>query len=78
MEGVNAEIWIQIDTQKLQLNIKKDNKTIKTLKNIAIGQGGAGQKLKRGDNITPIGIIELPGLTIKVLFTVFLVLIIHR
>jgi murein L,D-transpeptidase YafK len=39
----------------LELAIKKDNETITTLKNIAIGQEGAGQKLKRGDNITPVG-----------------------
>lgn len=55
LPGKCAEIWIQIDTQKLVLLIKKDQKTIKTLKDIAIGQEGAGQKRKRGDNITPLG-----------------------
>ncbi len=49
------DIWLLIDTQKLQLEIKRGNKTIKVLSNIAIGRNGAGVKQKRGDDVTPLG-----------------------
>lgn len=48
-------IWISIDTSKLRLEVKRGNKTLVVMKNIAIGQNGAGIKKSRGDDITPIG-----------------------
>ncbi len=49
------EVWIEINTQKQQLLIKRGDKTIATLTDIAIAQNGSGYKREQGDNITPIG-----------------------
>jgi len=48
-------VWILIDTKKMQLEVKKGNKMIAVMENIAIGRGGAGFKKHVGDDITPIG-----------------------
>ena len=48
-------VWILIDTKKMQLEVKKGNKTIAVMDNLAIGRGGAGFKNRVGDDITPIG-----------------------
>lgn len=49
------EVWLLINTEKLNLEIKKGDKTIAIMKNVAIGRGGAGFKQYVGDDITPIG-----------------------
>ncbi len=48
-------VWILIDTQKLQLSVKRGKKTLMVLDNIAIGRNGAGFKTHVGDDVTPIG-----------------------
>ena len=48
-------IWIEIDTQALTLQVKQEKHTLETFKNIAIGRNGAGVKLRKGDDITPLG-----------------------
>lgn len=48
-------IWLLVDTTKLTLEVKQENKTLVTMNNIAIGQKGAGFKKHRGDDITPKG-----------------------
>jgi murein L,D-transpeptidase YafK len=48
-------IWLLVDTNALKIEVKKGETTIDTIDGIAIGQGGAGQKVHRGDNITPYG-----------------------
>jgi murein L,D-transpeptidase YafK len=55
--SISAEekVWLLIDTNNLTLEIKKGNKTIVMMKNIAIGRNGAGFKKKIGDGTTPIG-----------------------
>jgi murein L,D-transpeptidase YafK len=49
------DVWILVDTEKLNMEIKKGEKTIAVLSNIAIGRNGAGVKNQRGDDITPLG-----------------------
>ena len=49
------EVWLLVDTKKLQLEIKRGNKTVSVFENIAIGQQGAGFKHRIGDDITPVG-----------------------
>ena len=44
-----------VDTQKLSMEVKKGDKTIAVLENIAIGRNGAGEKNYRGDDVTPLG-----------------------
>jgi murein L,D-transpeptidase YafK len=53
--GENEKIWLLVDTQKQFLAIKHGKKTVKFLKNIAIGQNGAGEKKRLGDDVTPKG-----------------------
>jgi murein L,D-transpeptidase YafK len=49
------DIWLLVDTSALKIEVKKGEKTLETLEGIAIGQGGAGFKHHRGDNVTPFG-----------------------
>jgi murein L,D-transpeptidase YafK len=49
------DIWLLVDTSALTIQVKKGEKTIETINDIAIGQAGAGLKSHRGDNITPFG-----------------------
>ncbi|WP_246534995.1 L,D-transpeptidase family protein [Methylomonas paludis] len=51
----DQDVWLLVDTVNLNMEIKKGEKTIAVLKNIAIGRNGAGEKLHRGDDITPLG-----------------------
>jgi murein L,D-transpeptidase YafK len=51
----DSDIWILVDTQKLSIEVKKGDKTLVVLDNIAIGRNGAGEKIHRGDDITPLG-----------------------
>lgn len=48
-------VWLLVDTQALKIEVKQGEKTVDTIEGIAIGQSGPGQKLHRGDNITPLG-----------------------
>jgi len=48
-------IWLLVDTSSLTIEVKRGEKTLETINDIAIGQGGAGHKSHRGDNITPYG-----------------------
>lgn len=49
------DVWLLVDTTALKIEVKKGNKTLETINDIAIGRGGAGVKRHRGDNITPFG-----------------------
>ncbi len=48
-------VWLLVDTKELKIEVKQGEKTIDIIDGIAIGQSGAGQKMHRGDNITPSG-----------------------
>ncbi len=49
------DIWLLIDTKNLLLKVKQGDETLDVFNNIAIGRGGAGEKNKAGDDITPLG-----------------------
>jgi murein L,D-transpeptidase YafK len=51
----NENVWLLIDTNALKIEIKKGDKTVETISDIAIGRGGAGRKSHRGDDVTPFG-----------------------
>ncbi len=57
--------WLLIDTQKLTLEVKKGNKTLAVMENIAIGRNGAGFKKRRGDDITPLGTYKISWINDK-------------
>jgi len=47
--------WLLVDTNAMQISVKRGEETLIVFDNIAIGQNGAGLKTERGDNITPKG-----------------------
>lgn len=49
------DVWLLVDTNALKIEVKKGEQTVDIIEGIAIGQAGAGQKMHRGDNITPFG-----------------------
>jgi len=51
----DRDIWLLIDTQSRNLEIKKGDKTVEVLEHVVIGRKGAGTKQYRGDDITPLG-----------------------
>lgn len=51
----DQNVWVLVDTQKLSMEVRKGDKTVAVLDNIAIGRNGAGEKNHRGDDITPLG-----------------------
>lgn len=53
--SANDSIWLLVDTNALKIEVKKGEQTVDIIEGIAIGRSGAGQKLHRGDNITPYG-----------------------
>ncbi len=61
----SEDIWIYIDIEKLQLEVKQGNKTLAVMENIAIGRSGAGFKQRIGDDITPIGTYKIAWINKK-------------
>lgn len=51
----HQSVWLLIDTQKQQLEVKRGDETLQVFSNIAIGRNGAGFKNRRGDDVTPLG-----------------------
>lgn len=51
----DADIWLLIDTQTRNLEVKKGQKTLEVLDHVVIGRKGAGTKQRRGDDVTPLG-----------------------
>jgi murein L,D-transpeptidase YafK len=49
------DFWLLVDTTTLKIEVKKGERTVDTISDIAIGRGGAGYKTHRGDDITPYG-----------------------
>lgn len=49
------DVWLLVDTQKLQLEVKRGSKTVMLFENIAIGRKGSGIKTHVGDDVTPLG-----------------------
>lgn len=53
--SANDDIWLLVDTTALKIEVKRGEKTLDTISDIAIGRAGAGFKTHRGDNVTPYG-----------------------
>ncbi len=70
--GFSTEaIWLLVDTDKLTLEVKQSNKTLFVLKDIAIGQNGAGFKKSIGDDITPLGEYKISWINKKSRYNTF-------
>ena len=67
----DPEVWLLVDTESLSMEIKKGDKTIAVLKNIAIGRNGAGEKNHRGDDVTPLGNFRIGWINQKSSFRKF-------
>ena len=67
----DSDVWLLVDTQKLNMEVKKGEKTVAVLENIAIGRNGAGEKSHRGDDITPLGNYRIGWINEKSAFRKF-------
>ncbi len=52
-------VWLLVDTQSMNLEVKRGQKTIEVFDNISIGRNGAGYKEHRGDDVTPLGTYKI-------------------
>ncbi len=60
----NSEItprgsWLLVDTKADTLTVMQDNRPVEVFRQIALGTSGAGMKLRRGDNKTPVGVFRV-------------------
>jgi murein L,D-transpeptidase YafK len=67
----HQDVWLLIDTQKMQLEVKQGEQTVLVLSNIAVGRSGAGIKTRRGDDITPLGEYKIGWVNEKSQFHTF-------
>lgn len=67
----DQDVWLLVDTQKLSMEVKKGDKTVAVLQNIAIGRSGAGEKNHRGDDVTPLGNFRIGWINEKSSFRKF-------
>lgn len=65
------DIWLLIDTQKLELEVKLGDVTLVKFSNISIGRNGSGFKNKRGDDITPLGKYKISWINRKSRYNLF-------
>lgn len=67
----DPSVWLLVDTQKQNMEVKKGDKTVAVLENIAIGRSGAGEKNHRGDDVTPVGDFRIGWINHKSQFRKF-------
>lgn len=67
----DPDVWLLVDTQKLNVEVKKGERTVAVLENIAIGRNGAGEKNHRGDDVTPLGNYRIGWINEKSAFRKF-------
>ncbi len=60
--NAESEIWIEINTSKLQLAIMKEGKTLLLFSDISIGRFGASRTRMHGSNLTPIGTFKISSI----------------
>lgn len=66
-----TDIWLLIDTQTRNLEVKKGDETIDVLEHVVIGRKGAGTKEHRGDDVTPLGSYRIGWINDKSSFRKF-------
>ena len=69
--SASEAVWLQIDTEKLTLEVKKGSKTLAVMENISIGRNGAGTKQRVGDDVTPLGTYKIKWINNKSRFYKF-------
>ncbi len=67
----DPDVWLLVDTQTRNLEIKKGEETIEVLDHVVIGRKGAGTKEHRGDDITPLGNFRIGWINEKSSFRKF-------
>ncbi len=71
LSAADSNIWLLVDTQTRNLEIKKGDQTIEILDHVVIGRKGAGTKEKRGDDVTPLGNFRIGWINNKSSFRKF-------
>ncbi|WP_150050559.1 MULTISPECIES: L,D-transpeptidase family protein [Methylomonas] len=69
--NADPDVWLLIDTQTRNLEIKKGEDTLETLEHVVIGRKGAGLKEQRGDDVTPLGNFRIGWINDKSSFRKF-------
>ena len=54
-EAPPPKLWLRIDSKAQTLSVLRDRETLKVFENVAFGSGGVGDKVRRGDQVTPTG-----------------------
>lgn len=71
LAAADPNVWLLIDTQTRNLEIKKGDETLEVLEHVVIGRKGAGTKEHRGDDITPLGSYRIGWINEKSSFRKF-------
>jgi len=69
-----ADIWLSVDTQRLNLAVMQGDKELKRFENIAIGSNGSSLAKHRGDETTPLGEFTITEIRPSARFTLFMAL----
>lgn len=74
LAGASSErdIWILVDTEKLTLEVRDDDRTLLSFSGISIGRGGTGQYRRKGDKRTPLGWFQVAWFNHKSRFRTFI------
>lgn len=70
--GARAEVWVLIDTAGHRLAVYRDHSPLLSIRNIAIGSGGAALTRTEGDATTPLGEFRVSRINRDSRFHVFL------
>jgi len=70
--GATADIWLAVDTQRLNLAVMQGDTELKLFENIAIGSNGPTLAKHRGDETTPLGEFKITEIRPSARFTLFM------
>ncbi len=69
---VAADIWLQIDTRQQTLKVLDGERVLESFNRVALGVAGAGLKLRRGDDKTPLGTFRVGWFNSRSRFGLFI------
>ncbi|UTW10533.1 L,D-transpeptidase family protein [Marinobacterium rhizophilum] len=67
-----AEVWVQVDTRAQTLQVLDGDRVLDNFGRVALGVAGAGLKLRRGDDKTPLGSFRVGWLNPRSRFGLFI------
>lgn len=70
-KGVCTNPWVLVDTSTKKLTVYKRGEALVTFDYFAMGAAGAGEKQRRGDDLTPLGIYHVSSIRPSKKFHIF-------